>query len=262
MWRDDVPLIPGMFTVGQDYTRQAIHEQLGGSVQSYLPTVHGRVVCACLKKETNPEAPRVILVGKGPDIERAGAIFASQQGAVPVFLKRETNAWTFEGYFRVERSSVPGDDHAQYLAGKGTEVTRVIYLQPAFLPTADPALLELLTREALQAPSLPRPAGQAVPKQVGRESLVYERDPLVRAFVRRRAAGKCECCGRDAPFLDLRGDPFLEVHHIDPLSEQGPDTVENAAAICPNCHRECHHGRGTKELRARLKAKTRAVDVV
>jgi hypothetical protein len=29
---------------------------------------------------------------------------------------------------------------------------------------------------------------------------------------------------------------FVEVHHIIPESENGPDTVENAAPLCPSCH--------------------------
>ncbi len=27
-----------------------------------------------------------------------------------------------------------------------------------------------------------------------------------------------------------------------PLSEGGEDTVENAMAVCPNCHMELHYG--------------------
>jgi 5-methylcytosine-specific restriction protein A len=34
----------------------------------------------------------------------------------------------------------------------------------------------------------------------------------------------------------------LEVHHKKQLSEGGEDTVENAIALCPNCHREAHYG--------------------
>ncbi len=40
-----------MFAIGQAYTREDIHEQVGGSVQSFLPTVDNRVVCACLSKK-------------------------------------------------------------------------------------------------------------------------------------------------------------------------------------------------------------------
>jgi hypothetical protein len=31
-------------------------------------------------------------------------------------------------------------------------------------------------------------------------------------------------------------DPFVEVHHIVPQSDGGPDTIENAAPLCGTCH--------------------------
>ena len=31
-------------------------------------------------------------------------------------------------------------------------------------------------------------------------------------------------------------DPFVEVHHITPQSEGGPDTLDNAAPLCAGCH--------------------------
>jgi hypothetical protein len=126
-----------------------------------------------------------------------------------------------------------------------------------FRPTAEEKKLDVLTREALSAPSLPKPGGQRSPAQVSRTTSVYERDPLVRAFVLRRSAGKCECCNKEAPFVDQNGEPFLEVHHIQPLAEGGDDVVENAAAICPNCHRECHHGQNRLQLRERLLGKAK-----
>jgi len=44
------------------------------------------------------------------------------------------------------------------------------------------------------------------------------------------------------PIAQARGTPYLEVHHRVPLAENGEDTVENAVAICPNCHRKAHDG--------------------
>ena len=71
---------------------------------------------------------------------------------------------------------------------------------------------------------------------------VFKRNPDVIAEVLSRANGECEGCARDAPFLRTDGRPYLEVHHRQPLAEGGPDTVENAIALCPNCHRERHYG--------------------
>lgn len=71
---------------------------------------------------------------------------------------------------------------------------------------------------------------------------VYKRSPYVVAEVLLRANGKCQSCKRDAPFLKGDGTPFLEVHHIEWLSKGGEDSVENAIALCPNCHRQAHYG--------------------
>jgi 5-methylcytosine-specific restriction protein A len=44
------------------------------------------------------------------------------------------------------------------------------------------------------------------------------------------------------------GTPYLEVHHVKWLALGGSDTVSNAVALCPNCHRLMHHGANAKEL--------------
>lgn len=43
-----------------------------------------------------------------------------------------------------------------------------------------------------------------------------------------------------APFLDREGNAYLETHHIVWLSKGGSDTLDNTAALCPNCHRKMH----------------------
>ena len=49
-----------------------------------------------------------------------------------------------------------------------------------------------------------------------------------------------------APFnRDSNDTEYLEVHHKLPLAENGDDTVENAIALCPNCHRHAHYGKKT-----------------
>ena len=68
----------------------------------------------------------------------------------------------------------------------------------------------------------------------------FQRNEWVAEYVRRRAAGNCELCWEPAPFLDVSGEPFLEVHHIQRLAAGGRDTIENTVALCPNCHRKMH----------------------
>ena len=60
-----------------------------------------------------------------------------------------------------------------------------------------------------------------------------------------RAKGVCEICGKDAPFLNKSGQPYLEVHHIVRLVDNGDDHPDNTIAICPNCHRNQHYGMPT-----------------
>ena len=84
------------------------------------------------------------------------------------------------------------------------------------------------------------PAGNAKPRRMKKEHLAIQRSPEVTAWVRHNASGKCELCKREAPFQDCAGLPFLEAHHVVPLAQGGPDTVENTVAVCPNCHRALH----------------------
>ena len=71
----------------------------------------------------------------------------------------------------------------------------------------------------------------------------FKRNPDVVAEVLERAKGHCEHCEQPAPFIrQSNGTPYLEVHHIIQLSQGGEDTVENAVALCPNCHRKAHFG--------------------
>lgn len=82
------------------------------------------------------------------------------------------------------------------------------------------------------------------PRRVNATISVFARDSAVVVFVLRRAKGKCEGCGSSAPFLrSSDGTPYLEVHHKKFLADGGEDTIENAIALCPNCHRRRHYGK-------------------
>jgi 5-methylcytosine-specific restriction enzyme A len=82
---------------------------------------------------------------------------------------------------------------------------------------------------------------------------VANRSSEVRRTVLRRAGGICELCGQ-AGFKMPDGRVFLETHHVVPIAEDGPDTVTNVAALCPNHHREAHHGEQRVEIRQTLLA--------
>lgn len=97
-----------------------------------------------------------------------------------------------------------------------------------------------------------KPAGQANPKKINNSTDQFVRDAAVVAYVLREADGRCECCMNPAPFTKRSGVPYLEVHHVLPLSSGGSDRISNAVAVCPNCHRELHHGIKSKDIVERL----------
>jgi 5-methylcytosine-specific restriction protein A len=95
---------------------------------------------------------------------------------------------------------------------------------------------------------LPKPGGTKQPEKTYSNVTNYTRDPKVKAWVLKEASGQCEYCEADAPFITAEGQPFLEVHHLRRLADRGSDTVSNAVALCPNCHREMHYGTNKTSL--------------
>jgi hypothetical protein len=82
-----------------------------------------------------------------------------------------------------------------------------------------------------------------MPERIDVRTSIFKRNPDVIIEVLIRAAGNCEGCKQPAPFSRASdGSPYLEVHHRTLLSQGGEDTVANAIALCPNCHRRYHYG--------------------
>jgi 5-methylcytosine-specific restriction protein A len=121
-----------------------------------------------------------------------------------------------------------------------------------YAPTADQETLKLHVNELLKSPDLPIPIGTQNPEVRQRSSNSFVRSPAVVAYVLQQADGLCEACAVTAPFSREDGTPFLEVHHVRPLSANGPDTVDNVVAICPNCHRGFHHAADRNERVSKL----------
>lgn len=117
------------FVFQQCYSIDEIHEQLGGDRVLFLPNVDGKVVCARLKTETNPDAPNIILPGSGPNIVRAAEILEQQPEAVPVFLKRQSNRWQYVGmYRRVRVSCDRADIQVHSKRSCRDDISMVIYM--------------------------------------------------------------------------------------------------------------------------------------
>ncbi|WP_158291198.1 HNH endonuclease [Marinicauda pacifica] len=105
----------------------------------------------------------------------------------------------------------------------------------------------------LDQPSGPPPLGRKAPIRSTRQAETFVRDARVAAWVLHQANGRCEGCASLAPFTRPNGSPYLEIHHIHRLADDGPDMVDNTVALCPNCHRRAHFGEHAEHFAAALK---------
>lgn len=122
----------------------------------------------------------------------------------------------------------------------------------AYVPTSHVEAFDVKVAELRQRHMGKRPLGSIRPATETRSTTTYVRDPAVKAWVLQLASGVCEACDCKAPFLGQDGLPYLEVHHVMPLSSHGSDTPSNAVALCPNCHRRCHYAYDRDEFKLAL----------
>jgi 5-methylcytosine-specific restriction protein A len=111
---------------------------------------------------------------------------------------------------------------------------------------------KIAAREEANRKNPPQPGGRPAPKSRQVAVTHFQRDPRVQAWILQQAGGICEGCEQPAPFHGTDGLPYLELHYLRQLAEGGSDTVANAVALCPNCHREIHHGANSQALIAWL----------
>ncbi|NRA14968.1 MAG: HNH endonuclease [Oceanospirillaceae bacterium] len=107
--------------------------------------------------------------------------------------------------------------------------------------------LDQLRELALRSANMKLP-----PKE--RKVFNYRRSAAVKLYALKRASGDCEACAVKAPFETAQGKPYLEVHHINKLSDGGPDHPDHVIALCPNCHRKAHYSREAEEFNNELKS--------
>lgn len=93
-----------------------------------------------------------------------------------------------------------------------------------------------------------------------RQSVKRERNKLIRSYALERSKGVCEACEKHAPFTTKNGQPYLEVHHIDPVAEGGADSPLNVAAVCPNCHRRTEKSADSDHFNDELRRKIAALE--
>lgn len=89
------------------------------------------------------------------------------------------------------------------------------------------------------------------PEQKMIQTKAFSRDRAVREAAQLRARGRCEFCSH-LGFVREDGRIYIETHHVFSLAQGGRDSIDNVVALCPNHHREAHHGAGADAMRERL----------
>lgn len=111
---------------------------------------------------------------------------------------------------------------------------------------------DLIVNDCINKEYIDEPKGTEKPISKKVETIIYQRDPYVKAWVLKNSKWICECCKKPSPFKSIDGHPFLEVHHLKMLSDGGSDTITNTVALCPNCHKEIHFGENRNTLKSML----------
>ena len=121
------------FIVGTCYTRDDIHKALGGETEHYLPQSGGRIVAGCFDPRKNPDAPQEVQVGHGPRRERKARLLAEQEiRRIPVFLKRGSNEWQYQGEYEFVGLSISSEEieAAEAKSGRHGEIVCLLRLRP------------------------------------------------------------------------------------------------------------------------------------
>ncbi|TPG86195.1 HNH endonuclease [Pseudomonas mandelii] len=188
-------------------------------------------------------------------ILREGALAGRTKGSVEFRMQNISTVLVELGRARIEGYKPAKNVGANVARSIREALNAPSTLTPEdFAPTADEVTLELRAAKLERQPLKDEPKGIERPEQTQSSGKSYVRDPEVRAWVRQQAEGKCEGCGEPAPF-EKDGRPFLEVHHVKHLAQEGSDRTSNAVALCPNCHRRCHHSSDRDEFTSSLYTK-------
>ena len=122
-----------MFELNKDYSRENIHQLVGGNKESFLPALRGKIVAACLRPDLNPKAPEYIVCSSGSAARAAGNTLSRQAEPIPVFIRQDSDRYRFVGTFAVQESYTAQVDCAPFTQGTGftaSQISRVIKLRP------------------------------------------------------------------------------------------------------------------------------------
>jgi len=265
------------FQIGKTYNRRKdLHDHFGGQQQGGISTPTEQPFIFLFTGESGDEFGYqdgwdedgvFLYTGEGQEGQEGDMEFVRGNKAIRDHAKSGKSLKLFEslgkgsGYRHVGEFVCATFEYRRGLDRNGAERQTILF---HLLPIG--GFIEFEGSQSLNPsedslPSLRRrayAAGQAATEATTSEAkrIVYERSQHVKRYVLHRSRGKCEACGRNAPFRRKDGSSYLEPHHTRRRSDGGPDDPRWVAAVCPNCHREVHSGENgpkkNEDLQARL----------
>ena len=226
------------FVLHHIYTRQQIHDSVGGDLQSYLPHIEGTVVCGCFDPNMNTRAPYEIDLGEGPDVYRWAAQLFAQGSVIPVFIRRDNFAWEYVGDFTATKLSQDRHDLHPSKAFRRQDAVAVLYL--AEQPVAD----QVATASALAGVTEANEGSVRLREHRSKERSRILSEAKRRTFRAEHGELRCEACARSTANLPAQlAEACFEVHHLLPLSSRNASSktsLDDLALLCANCHRMIH----------------------
>ena len=106
-------------------------DDVPGKGDFYLRTGDAsQIVSAALKPNLNPDAPEIILVGEGRNIESKAQKLCDQSSPISVYIKRGTHKWEYSGDFVVTHCT-KSEEEIRHHAKRSNrdDIVRIIYLK-------------------------------------------------------------------------------------------------------------------------------------
>jgi 5-methylcytosine-specific restriction protein A len=263
---------PARFVTGRVYQRAALHDEYGGQRQGGIATPKSSPIVLVFTGSSGlsfgyddkPDEDGVFhYFGEG---QTGDMTFSRGNAAIRDHSSKEKELHLFEG---------AGSGRVRYLgeflcsgfkwrvakdkAGDDRQAIIFQLVQVAGLDRDDVESLPSSSSLAeLAAAADADPTEENAPKEGLRKA--YARSGALKRFVRVRADGTCEACGKSAPFIGKDGVAFLEAHHTNRRSDFGPGDRRTVIALCPNCHCRVHYGRDGSTFNETLKEKLAAIE--
>lgn len=202
---------------------------------------------AARAREAQPTGPlQVWLDGDRPQNSRAATVEPAASPAIPVATESP--------------SGLPSAGQGDADVGPDTPARLVEASDPyeAVIPAvydnsseADELVERLRLAHLAQGAASPA-RGVDHPERVPTTVDRFKTSADVRAKVFALAGDRCESCGQASAFSKIGGFSYWELHHVQPLAENGADSEQNAVCICANCHRALHFAEDRDARRADL----------